>query len=394
MTIRAEPPPEITEMRRLLDELAAQDVCGMGAAELEARLRGLRQVVDRAECEFARCLAPFDRGRMFEASGAVSAVSWLRQQTDMDSNGASQRRRVARQLGDLPETAKGFQDGELSYGHVVAIARTVATIDPEQIGRADAELAHFARRLDPDRLRRAGEHLRHCLDPDGALIEANRAHERRRLHVSKTIGGMVILDGMLDAEAGASVLTALDAATPSPNGNDGRTAAQRRADALTGVCERVLEHGQLPDTGGLRPQLTVTTTAATLVGMGGGPAGDVEHGSPIPGESVRRLACDATVTHAVLDDREQPLSIGRASRVVPPPMRRALNLRDKGCRFPGCDAGSGWADAHHVNHWVHGGETRLDNLILLCRAHHRMIHDHAWSLSLDPDTGDATIRPP
>lgn len=105
---------------------------------------------------------------------------------------------------------------------------------------------------------------------------------------------------------------------------------------------------------------------------------ETEYGHPLPQASLRRLACDATLTRLLLDSHSQPLDVGRATRTVPPALRRALNTRDGGCRFPGCDRPPGWTDAHHLTPWIDGGPTALHNLILLCRSHHRLIHDYGW----------------
>jgi hypothetical protein len=89
---------------------------------------------------------------------------------------------------------------------------------------------------------------------------------------------------------------------------------------------------------------------------------------------ARRLACDAKVSRVITEGASRPLDVGRSTKVVPPALRRALTVRDRGCRFPGCGRPPSWCDAHHVVHWADGGDTALDNLVLLCRPHHRAIH--------------------
>ena len=116
-------------------------------------------------------------------------------------------------------------------------------------------------------------------------------------------------------------------------------------------------------------------------------------GAVIGAEAARRLACDASVTRVVLDPASRPLDVGRRSRVVPPAIRTALVVRDRGCAFPGCDRPPPWTDAHHVRHWADGGATSLDNLVLLCRRHHRTVHEGRWRLGRDP-TGRWTAAPP
>jgi hypothetical protein len=110
-------------------------------------------------------------------------------------------------------------------------------------------------------------------------------------------------------------------------------------------------------------------------------------------ETVRRLACDATASRVTVGPSGEPLDVGRAVRTIPPAMRRALVVRDGGCRFPGCDRPPEWTDGHHLRHWADGGETKLDNLVLLCRRHHRVVHEGRWRLSRGED-GRLVAQPP
>lgn len=236
---------------------------------------------------------------------------------------------------------------------------------------------------------------------------------------------MVHLEGLLDAASGDVVLTALGAAMPVPAGHEERTAAQRRADGLAEVCAGWLAAGQAPAAGGVRPQVQVTVSLRTLrsdnpLGLpAAGPDqdrrgeaaaavrrpmfgipdrplwGDVPvlaDGQVIPAGQARRWACDAAIIPVVLGGDSEPLDVGRQSRVVPVGLRRALNLRDGGCRFAGCDRPATWCDAHHLRHWADGGHTSLDNLILACAYHHTLIHE-GWRLIGEPN-GTIEFRRP
>jgi hypothetical protein len=123
---------------------------------------------------------------------------------------------------------------------------------------------------------------------------------------------------------------------------------------------------------GERPHVVVTLDLEALEGRAG--RSELQDAGPVTPESARRLACDAKVSRVITDGASQPLELGRSSKVVPPSLRRAVTVRDGGCRFPGCGRPPGWCDAHHAKHWADGGETSLDNLVLLCRPHHRAIH--------------------
>jgi hypothetical protein len=251
---------------------------------------------------------------------------------------------------------------------------------------------------------------------------------------------MVAVDGLLDPEAGETLLTALEPLARPRVAEDDRSAAQRRADALTELARRQLEGGRLPTTGGVRPQVTVTIELASLLGHPGLPGGEGAWVGPLPAETARRWACDAAVTRVLVtrhphhhgDDlpghqqpagegsdggdpppdltarlrtamtllpralggaRAEPLAVGRATRVVAPAQRTALTVRDGGCRFPSCDRPVAWRDAHHLRHWLHGGPTDLGNLVLVCRAHHHAVHEGGWQLHRHPD-GEFTATPP
>lgn len=205
----------------------------------------------------------------------------------------------------------------------------------------------------------------------------DQVRERRKLHASVSFLGMVRVDGDLDPETGETLLTALsavlDAESRSRGQDDVRTPAQRRADALGEICRQWLDRSDRPSVAGERPHVTVTVGSDALQGDAGATS-ELDHAGPIDVEAARRLACDASIMRVVMSGRSQPLDVGRRTPVIPPPMRRAVIVRDRHCRFPGCDRPHTWCDAHHVVHWADGGPTALPNLLLLCRRHHRLVH--------------------
>src|SRR5205085_10753548 len=135
-------------------------------------------------------------------------------------------------------------------------------------------------------------HFRHAVDPDGALAEANELYDRRYLHISQSMNGLYFLNGLLDAEGGAVVLTAINALS-KPISDDTRSATQCRADGLVEMAHQILDRDGLARVGGQRPHLTISAGVETLAGLAGQPGADLEWGSPVPGETLRRLACDA-----------------------------------------------------------------------------------------------------
>jgi len=206
--------------------------------------------------------------------------------------------------------------------------------------------------------------------------------------------GMLVVEGRLPPEQGAVVVQALEAAgrrLEAPQGAEPPPVAARRADALVEVAEAALAAGDASSSGGDRYQVVVHVEAETLRGEAGARS-EIEDGPRVSAETARRLACDAGVVRMVEDEAGRVLDVGRKTRSVPAALRRALEARDGGCRFPGCEARR-FVDAHHVEHWADGGETRLGNLLRLCRRHHRLVHEGGYSVSMDPD-GQAEIRRP
>lgn len=377
----------MSSLRSLVDELAGEDLDLVSDAKLAGDLVELRREIDRLEAQWLRRLAAFDGRGAAAVDGSGSTPSWLRRHCRLAPGAARERVDVARSLDrTLTATGAALADGEISYRHAALISTTTARVPEPIVADAEAILLEAARRLDPRQLGYAARHLRHTLDPDGSLADANAAYERRWFTLSPTWQGMVALDGMLDPEAGARLITAINAlAAPRPG--DTRSAAQRRADALVEMADRHLAGGDLPQTGGERPHVNVVIPFETLLQRTGARGADLDWVGPITADTARRLACDAGLARIITIGDSEPLDLGRRTRVVSPALRRALLVRDQHCVFPGCDRPWWWCDGHHLQHWANGGETSLTNLALLCRAHHRAVHEGGWHLRRDPTAG-------
>src|SRR5205823_8426531 len=204
---------------------------------------------------------------------------------------------------------------------------------------------------DPGQFAGITKDCKHRSDAEGALAEANRAYERRYLHVGEPQDGLVRVDGLLDTEGGATLRAALNAHM-MPSKEDDRTPGQRRADALVEICRRP---GKLSSDGaGPRPQLIITASVDTLAGIPGAPAARLDSGAMIPSATVQRLACDAAITRiTALGEFDQEVT--HASRSIPAATRRALAARDQHCVFASCDRLPVWCDGHHLVFWTHGG---------------------------------------
>ena len=215
--------------------------------------------------------------------------------------------------------------------------------------------------------------------------------------------GSLVLKARLPAEAGTLLLRALEAAeadAPLPTPDDdthvsaetrSTTRTARRADALGVLAESFLKHGAEALNGGERHQIVVHVDYATLQRRASDRC-ELDDGPAIPVETARRLGCDASVVTIVEDDDGEPLDVGRRTRSIPPALRRALNARDRGCRFPGCTH-TRYVDGHHIHHWAEGGETKLANLVSLCRFHHRQVHEGGLSVARLDDGAWRFVKP-
>src|SRR5712691_701412 len=260
-------------------------------AALGVELVEIRRSIDRLESVFSRALGRFNKAREFSGDGATSTVSWLRWKCRLAPGAAVERVAVAEHLPELPQTEAALAGGDLGFQHAALIARCAGQIGHEPVRAAEPILLEAASRLDPRRFSQVTAHLRHCEDADGFLSVAQQAYDRRRLSLSQSLDGVFHLEGLLDAEGGTALQVALNALSKPLPGDD-RSATMRRADALVELSRRQLDGGDLPEVGGVKPHLTVTCSLETLAGVEGSPAGDLEWGQAIPGETVRRLACD------------------------------------------------------------------------------------------------------
>ena len=375
-----------------LDLLDQEDPAGMPSVALGEEIEELFTIQNRVAAAITRRVAVFDRGKGCAAYDSHSTASWLKQRVRLAPNAASEQVRVARQLDRHPEAGRAFAAGAVGFAHAQVITRVLEDAPAEVAREAEPSLVEAARRTDPHRLGMATRHLRHTFAPEAALDEAKHNHERRRLHISESMDGVYYLDGVLDTEGGALLRTALDAVMGPPARDDERTPAQRRADALTDLARRQLDGGELPVVGGQRPHITLTADVATLARLPGSRAADMDWGQPVPSETLRRLACDASVTCVLVSPEGDPLSVGRTRRTFTPAQRKALAVRDGGCVL--CGRPVAWTAAHHIAHWVDGGETRVANGALLCHRCHVLVHEGGYRLVRRPDRTWTAVRDP
>jgi hypothetical protein len=386
----------MSTLRSVCDELRIRDLRAVSDDELASYLDDLEHTDRFVDAERARALAELERREVVARDGHLSVASWVVARHGVAPSTAAGHVRMARALEQMPVTAEALAGGEVSSAAVSLLA-SAQEAAPEQFALAEDALVDAARSLPVVKLRDAVARWRESADAERAVQDEERRFERRRLHVSATLEGMVRVDGELDPVTGQTVLTALraveDADVRSRVGHrsgehhrpgaepDPRTPAQRRADALGEICRQWLDLAERPVVSGERPHVVVTMDIASLERRAGRLL-DLEDVGRIDGETARRLACDANVTRVITDGSSQPLEVGRKTKAVPPALRRAVAVRDGGCAFPRCHRPSSWCDAHHVRHWADGGETSLANLVLLCRRHHRLVHHRRFTVEM------------
>lgn len=372
----------MSELRSTVDALRSETLAELPDARVEEDFAELHRAVEQLEVERLRRLAEIERRGLHERDGFLSAAAWLVSRFKVAWGAAREHVRIARALDHMPRTRRALEEGEVSMS-AIRVLVAVRDASADAFERCEPQLVEAARIHSVSDLQRVAVFWREAVEREQALDSEDRLRARRRLHASVSLLGMVRVDGDLDPETGESLLTALRAvldAEARSGAADDRTPAQRRADALGEICRQWLDLAERPAVAGERPHVTVTVDADTLASRRG--AGELDHAGPVDVDAVRALACDASVMRVVMSGRAEPLDVGRRTPVVPPSMRRAVIVRDRRCRFPGCDRPHAWCDAHHVVHWADGGPTALANLLLLCRRHHRMVHWGRFRLEL------------
>jgi Domain of unknown function (DUF222)/HNH endonuclease len=381
---------------------AGHDIPEMGGGaklteieELGEHIAKLAAQISAATYELLAMLREFDE-RGGWTTGFLSCAHWMCWRIGLDLGAAREKVRVARALGTLPLLAAAMRRGEVSYSKVRALTR-IATPAIEK------DLLSFARAGTAAHVERLVRGMRR-VDRIAAGHSEKHRHAARYLSAYTDEDGMVVVKARLTQEAGAALLRALDAGVEAlygprrgqPSGAtqepaEDTSAEQRRADALGLVAESALAAGLDPGTRGDRFQVVVHVDAEVLTAGSEGGSSWLADGTHISAETSSRLACDAArvvMTHAA-DGRV--LDVGRRTRAISPGLRRALDHRDGGCRFPGC--GLRLCDAHHVEPWADGGATSLVNTLLLCRRHHRAVHEEGFSMELATNGEARFYRP-
>ena len=371
-------------MERAISTVATPDLIDQ-IAELAGHLNA-------AQARWLALIAEFDRREAWAEWGVKSCAHWLNWKCGLDLGAAREKLRVAHALEQLPRITSAMAAGSLSYFKVRAMTRVADTVTEEYfLNVALHGTAHQVEKL-VRAFRRAKE--------SQELSREAQQQARRSLSWFHDEDGSLVIKARLPAESGAVFLKALQAAETAlpPPDVSAETASEpiqsraaSRADALALMAEGFLASDQQAFSGGDRQQIVVHVDAQTLRHGHAGRC-ELEEGPGIAAETARRLACDASLVVLIENEQGEPLNVGRKTRTIPPALRRALRSRDQGCRFPDCTH-TRFVDGHHVQHWAQGGETRLSNLVSLCRFHHRLLHEGRVVVQVLDDGAFRFVRP-
>jgi hypothetical protein len=367
--------------------------------QLEGEIINLSQQLNVTEYEFLVLIREFDIRQGWKAWLFNNCAEWLNFKCGMSLGTAREKVRVALALYDLPQCSAAFAAGDLSYSKARALSRCA---NP----RNEGELLDYSLRATAAQVETHCHQLRNAQRRQ-STTDANQVHSARYLRRFEHDDGSITLSAQLPKETGDLVMKAIEiaaaalesvggtsantntntnTATGAGNGIGTGTGAganktsvpvdadvffRQQADALVHLAQVFLAGGESRSSTADHYQVMVHVDESALRDDGGK--------SDLPIESVRRITCDASLVTVVEDEAGNPLNVGRKTRVVSSPMKRALLGRDKCCRFPGCSHDK-WLDAHHVMHWADGGDTSMDNTLLLCSAHHRLLHEGGFTI--------------
>jgi hypothetical protein len=369
--------------------MASKQEC---AERLGAEITELCSYIYAAEHRLLTLVREFDERKGWQWLGFHTCAHWLNFKCGIDMNTARERVRVAHALGRLPKIDARFASGALSYSKVRAMTRIADESNEDYL----LSIAKHGTAYHVEKLVSKYRRVVRLNDAKAACT----AHDNRQLSYHYDADDCLVIKGRFPAEQGALIVKALqmamekqhekaasavkDVSAETFEQTEPAPIATRRADALAEVAETYMNSEPVPNSTADRYQVVVHVEGvapaardhADGVLLPENP--HIEDGPHVSAETSRRIACDCSLLGVREGENGEPLSIGRKTRAIPPAMRRALRLRDGGCRFPGCTHDK-FVDGHHIHHWADGGETSLDNLILLCRRHHHLVHEGGFA---------------
>ncbi len=390
------------------------DAGSVDMEDLDACIASLKRVEGATAAIKARLVACAAAAKAHDAAGMSGTDAYLRNRMGLSAREAKKQAELARGLEGMDDAAEALADGHLGAEQAAALGRAARR---GQLGSPDEvqkQLLGDATTSSPEALNEKIRRAEQAANDDSLRRDENRAHARRRASCSRREDGMWQLHALLDPIGGEKVATAIRAFTtpdaPATTIRERRTPEQRTADGLVAAADAALSAGA-PVAGGVRPHVSIIVRAdgeptpapadrtppddGTAPPRGPArPTATTGNGATISPDATERLLCDARLTRIVMGARSQVLDVGRATQTWNPAQRTAITARDGHCRGPGCDRPPDWCHIHHIRWWSKGGGTDLDNGILLCVRHHRLVHEGGWTIAMDPATHEATFTAP
>ena len=372
-------------IREGLARVREEDRSSWSGPAQTARLLELRELQERVDAEVVRAVGAWDAAGAGAEESALGPVSWLAWKGSMPRGAAAKLLRTARLAQDHHRTGEALAAGEITVEHVGALA-VAAHRRGELYAEHEETLLDAAKTVEVLDFPTVTRRWMLLADDVLAREDASFAFERRGITLSPTLHGSVV-SGFLDPEAAATINRAFEAAQPPEGPDDTRSLAQRNADAVVLMSQRSLG-GELPESRpitGIDAVVTYDALARRGITELDSLRCDIDGFGPIGRITAERLACDCALGRVVVEGRSEILDLGRRTRLIPRALRRLVRVRDEHCQYPGCRAPAAWCDVHHLVHWLHGGETKPENLALLCPRHHVACHEGGWKLVRGPN---------
>ena len=374
--------------------------------ELSDEITLLAAYINAANHQFLTLIAEFDRREAWGGAGIRSCAHWLNWKCGIAIGAAREKVRVARCLEALPKIDEAFASGAISYSKTRAMTRVATAANEDYL----LMIAQHGTASHVEKLVQKVQRVESLNKPNSE----QSLHDAREFSSYQDEDGMWVIKAKLPPEVGCLVVKAIDEivragesnknvpAGTSEGFNDGHfyeekdSFPMRKADALAVMAEHYLASAQGGTLAGSeRCQVMLHVDVDTLKGSDSHAKHGLRHchtdGHWIAPTTAKRLCCDASLVTVLEDDKGNVLNIGRRSRIIPPAIARALAIRDTSCRFPSCCA-TKFLDAHHIQHWADGGETKLNNLVTLCRHHHRLLHQGEFTLSVKSDRSNDSVN--
>jgi len=387
----------VLQMRMGVAALASEGRSGWTGTAKSERLQELLDVRERLDAEVLRATGDWDHDRAWEIDGALSPRAWLADRTPISELEAGRLVKNARLANEHAEIAAALADGDITTPHVDSIGRVMSSARLPLLAEHVETIVEQGKSLPIGDFATLMRRWASLADDQLSKDTHQKKRDRRHLHASIGLDGWVQGDFFLDPIAGAALIGALDHEAPpdpedSPDGP--RTLSQRRADALVDIVNRHVSGG-VP--GGNPPNVVAVADVAELIGVSPEMAArrcEIEGIGPVTRTVLDQLCCGALFTRFIMAGKSEVLDMGRSTRVATPAQRRALAVRDRHCRFPSCRRQPQWCDAHHIAGWVESlGNTDIDNMILLCRRHHTLMHNSRWTITRTADGEFEFTRP-